>query len=577
MTAHTSGLAQALRHAQSRTPGLRLLHAVCITPSNTPSHSQQSLRGGQLLLTHCSGTLPAVLKEIGGLADEIVLDARCLPGSTGLNGLPSDPLRYTARALARCCRLGTRLQLTGLAGACAALEAALKPAGFATPANARPGHTWIYAPHWQQHAANAPAASMAAAAAAAPASPAPGQALVVGAGLAGAAVAASLARRGWQVCVLEAQTPASGASGVPVGLLAPHTSRDHSARSRISAAGLAATWAQVRRLLAQGPDWQQGGVLECAPAAAGRSQPASAAAQWHDNGGWVKPARLVHAWLAQPGIAVRAHCPVARLAPPDAAHAQWRALNAAGEELARASLVVLASGFASQALLGHLVPGSAVDSPDLPAHQAMQAIRGEITWGHYRAASVLTPLLPTTPRNGHGSLIAGVPADASGAAAANNTAASALRWFCGASYQRDAQNLAPRLADQEANLARLPVLLPTTGTALAAALAGTALHAWVGVRCASRDRLPLVGPVPGWSSAPLPGQASSATKRAANHAPNRRANQLPPAPGLWLCTALGSRGLSYAALCAELLATRLHREPLPLPASLARQLFAERR
>jgi tRNA 5-methylaminomethyl-2-thiouridine biosynthesis bifunctional protein len=35
---------------------------------------------------------------------------------------------------------------------------------------------------------------------------------------------------------------------------------------------------------------------------------------------------------------------------------------------------------------------------------------------------------------------------------------------------------------------------------------------------------------------------------------------------------MGSRGLSFAALCAELLAARLGGEPLPVPTSLARSL-----
>ena len=63
------------------------------------------------------------------------------------------------------------------------------------------------------------------------------------------------------------------------------------------------------------------------------------------------------------------------------------------------------------------------------------------------------------------------------------------------------------------------------------------------MRCASADRRPLVGSLD---------------------------PDLPDGP--WLCTALGSRGLSFAVLCAELLAARWHGEPLPLPATLAQAL-----
>ena len=71
---------------------------------------------------------------------------------------------------------------------------------------------------------------------------------------------------------------------------------------------------------------------------------------------------------------------------------------------------------------------------------------------------------------------------------------------------------------------------------------------WTGVRCASADRRPLVGPC----------------------------NATEP-DGVWLCTAMGSRGLSFAALCAELLAAQWHGEPLPLPATLAKALHSTRR
>lgn len=71
--------------------------------------------------------------------------------------------------------------------------------------------------------------------------------------------------------------------------------------------------------------------------------------------------------------------------------------------------------------------------------------------------------------------------------------------------------------------------------------AAAQLHAWAGVRCATPTRLPSVGPV---------------------------AN----ADGLWVCTGMGSRGLTFAALCAELLAAQLHGEPWPVEQRLARAL-----
>ena len=92
-----------------------------------------------------------------------------------------------------------------------------------------------------------------------------------------------------------------------------------------------------------------------------------------------------------------------------------------------------------------------------------------------------------------------------------------------------------------ANLARLARLLPASAAALAPDFETQQVQAWHGARCVSPDRLPLVGPV-------NPG----------------------PDDGLWVCTGMASRGLSFAVLCAELLAARWAGEPWPLPASLAR-------
>ena len=63
----------------------------------------------------------------------------------------------------------------------------------------------------------------------------------------------------------------------------------------------------------------------------------------------------------------------------------------------------------------------------------------------------------------------------------------------------------------------------------------------------TQDRLPLVGPADEGGSS-----------------------------GLWFSVGMGSRGLSLAALCAELLAARMGAEPLPLEYSLARKLDTQR-
>ena len=100
-----------------------------------------------------------------------------------------------------------------------------------------------------------------------------------------------------------------------------------------------------------------------------------------------------------------------------------------------------------------------------------------------------------------------------------------------------------RPGDDAANLQRVAEVLPGAAAVMRAAADRGQLRSWAGVRCTSSDRRPLVGEV---------------------------------APGLWVATAMGSRGLTFAALCGELVAARLHREPLPVEAKLAQALDVSR-
>ena len=366
----------------------------------------------------------------------------------------------------------------------------------------------------------------------------PGHCAVIGAGLAGAAVAASLARRGWRVTVLDAGGgSAAGASGLPVGLLAPHVSADDALLSRLTRAGIRATWIELQRLLEAGVDWRGTGVIErrsdgdvrvpAAWQAAGPNEswpadverlqlsglPADAPALWHARAAWVRPRSLVEAWLNQPPITVRYETRVERLVRHDAS---WRLVDARGDILVEADRVVIAAGIDSRTL-----------APALP----LQPVRGQVAWGHAPHDADL----PDMPINGDGHLIARVPA--------TDAEATGSLWLAGATFDRDSVDLEPHASDTGRNRDRLTRLHPGA----AALLDVAAANAWVGIRCASSDRRPLVGPLDeaGW-------------------------------PGVWVSTAMGSRGLTFSALCAELLAAHWHGEPLPLPATLARALDTRR-
>lgn len=519
---------------------------------------------GRVLLTLYVGDTQAMLRQQNLTVDSVYLD-----GFSPQRNPESWDL-HTMKAVARCCRRGTRLATWTIARA---VRDALTQCGFEVTRvpGVPPKRDNLHAtfnPRWEPRTSRQ-------AEAAPPPSP-PGPCVVIGGGIAGAATAASLARRGWQVTVLDqALEPAAGASALPAGVFAPHVSPDDSVLSRLSRSGIRTTLEQARWLLNEGVDWAHCGVLEHrtdgspglspdwtqgpgaawsepAPSAAltAAQLPPDATACWHHQAGWVRPARLARALLGQPGIQWRGNCAVAqlrRVEAPSTAHGPatttWQALDAQGQVLAEAPTVVIAAGAGSLALLNHRWP--------------LQPVRGQVSWGvHADAATPLGSLIPF-PANGNGNLVPRFPL--------GDQADGDHGWVMGSTFERDVQSLPPSATDIHAahatNWAKLQGLLPGIAPQLEPLFAQAlnapalqpaageppALRTWAAVRCTAPDRLPIVGPVD--------------------------AAQL---PGLWTSTAMGARGLTLALLCGELLAARLQGEPLLLDARLAKALGTER-
>ncbi len=471
---------------------------------------------GRVLLTLAIGDAAEMLRTQQLDADSVFLDGF----SPACN--PRIWEAVTLQAIARCCHTGTRLATWTIARA---VRDALAACGFQwTRAPGVPPKRdrleAVYAPAWEVRRRPlllqdcGPRAQ-------------PGRAVVVGAGIAGAAVAWQLARRGWQVEVLDAaERPAAGASGLPAALFAPHGSADDAPTSQLSRAGVRTLLAVLRELLPHGQDWQMSGVLErlrapsprqaahadswSRPAQPQRLQaigwPADQPALWHAAAGWVRPARLVDALLGEPGIHFRGGIQAASVV---CASGACRIVDAHGTTLAQGNLVVLAAGLPTRDLAGE-----ALD---------LRPVRGQIAYGPADDAAPVA-----WPVNGQGHWIPRVPCP------------DGTIWVSGASFVRGDTGTELRPAERDDNLQRLQTLLPTLPPP-------SPVHDWAGVRCASPDRLPLVGPLD----------------------PSGR-------PGLWLCTAMGSRGLSFALLAAELLAARLHGEPLPVTWPLAAALDPRR-
>ena len=383
----------------------------------------------------------------------------------------------------------------------------------------------------------------------------PRQALVIGAGLSGSAVAFSLAQRGWSVTVLDrASGLGAGASGLPVGLAAPHVSPDDNLLSRITRAGVEATLQRAQALLKTGTDWALTGVLEHnlagkrrlpSDAADHHSSPASAAqiaaaglppgtpAIWHAQAGWIRPRQLVAAQLQTPGVRVRWGQDVHAI---ERQGDLWTVTDAQGQTLSQSRFLVVASAFDSLALLRPL-PGFAVPLNPLRgqvSYGLMSDLEGDLGAQHNPFHA--SPALPPFPVNGHGSFISGVP-----------TPEGPLGWYIGSTFERNCEQAPVRTEDHAANQVRLATLLPDLGQAMAGQFGPDRVRGWAGLRCTLPNRLPAVGPID----------------------PLRM-------PGLWISAGMGARGISLAVLCGELTAAWMSHEPLPLPPAWVKHLAAQR-
>jgi tRNA 5-methylaminomethyl-2-thiouridine biosynthesis bifunctional protein len=375
-------------------------------------------------------------------------------------------------------------------------------------------------------------------------------AVVVGAGLAGAACARALAQAGVPVTVLDAAPePAAGASGNPAGLVhaivngedGPYARLFRAAALRaaqVYGAALAAgrvagalhgllrlasagqTAASMQALLQRlGLPAEVAGAMH-AEAASTRAGVLLRAPAWHHpRGGWVAPVEWVRTVLSQPGIDFRGGASVQALRRGD--DDCWQLLGADDAPLAQAPLLVLANAEAAATL-----------APPLPHPWPLQRVRGQISWW---PADPAPPLACALAGDGY-------------------AIASAGRMLCGATQQRTGEpghgDAAPREADHRYNLERWARLtgLPSPEPA--------ACEGRVGWRVSSDDRLPIAGALP----LAEPGLAPSRLTQARNW---------PRQPGLFVLTALGSRGLTLAPLLGELVAAQALGLPWPLEQDLA--------
>ena len=370
---------------------------------------------------------------------------------------------------------------------------------------------------------------------------APTQAVVIGGGLAGASTARALARQGIACTVIDRHAePAAEASGNPAGLFHGAVMGHDGPHARLLRAAALAAAPAMRAAIDRGAPGCIDGLLRLesrlslaamqgllerqalppsyvqALTAAAASQragvPIAQPAWFYPAGGWVDPAALVRDALATDGVTWRGARTVQRIARDGE---NWQVFDAAGQHIAQAPLLVLANA------------GDAMHLAGLPPHWLARR-RGQLSWS--AQATVIAPRIPVASGGYLLTLRDG-------------------RLLFGATNQADDDDPTLRDSDHADNRAKLALLIDAH-----ALHDTTALQGRVGWRAATPDRLPLVGQAPDLH-APRPSRADAP-------------RLMPRHAGLWLHSGLGSRGLTTAGLCAELIAAQVSGAPWPLEADL---------
>ncbi|EMJ6428322.1 bifunctional tRNA (5-methylaminomethyl-2-thiouridine)(34)-methyltransferase MnmD/FAD-dependent 5-carboxymethylaminomethyl-2-thiouridine(34) oxidoreductase MnmC [Enterobacter hormaechei] len=372
---------------------------------------------------------------------------------------------------------------------------------------------------------------------------------IVGGGIASALLSLALLHRGWQVTLYCAdEGPATGASGNRQGALYPLLSAHDPALFQF----FPAAFTFARRLYDSLPvafdhDWcgvtQLGwdeksqqkitqmlslGLPEDIAHAVTAQQVAETAGVdtgcggiQYPLGGWLCPAELTSAAIAlgqSRGLTVHYAHKVQSLSRT----AHWELRFADGKEAQHAS-VVLANGhhisqFTQTASLPVYPVGGQVSH--IPTAPQLSKLRQVLCYDGY--------LTPQNPSNGHHCI--------------------------GASYHRGETDMHYSEADQQQNRQRLVDSFPDASWAKEVDVSEG--QARCGVRCATRDHLPMAGNVPDYDATLEVYQDLADSKETAVSAPVH--------PELFMLGGLGSRGLCSAPLLAEALAAQMSDEPVPL-------------
>ncbi|WP_164549045.1 bifunctional tRNA (5-methylaminomethyl-2-thiouridine)(34)-methyltransferase MnmD/FAD-dependent 5-carboxymethylaminomethyl-2-thiouridine(34) oxidoreductase MnmC [Amphritea opalescens] len=389
-------------------------------------------------------------------------------------------------------------------------------------------------------------------------------AIVIGAGIAGCSTAHSLAKRGWKVTVVDRhpQIAAEG-SGNHQGALYAKLPIEPIPTSRIHLSGYLYSSHFLSQYLSDRSDiWSPCGLLQLAAhekeqakhqklAESGNypdsvvryveQQEASEIAGttvsnsglYFPEAGWVSPPLLCQ-WLCEhPNITVMTDTQITRLVRDD--H-QWHCFTQNDQPLT-AAICIIASAADSVAF-------------EQTSYLPVQNIRGQVSITNEHSG--LPELNTVLCSEGY------ISPTQQG------------RYCFGATFELKDPLTDIRESGHQHNLTKITNMAPDLGDALTQYHVNHPLSGRVGFRCASPDKLPIVGPAPVYDGfikdyARLRHDAKSVIETVPQHY-----------PGLFVNLAHGSKGLISCPISGEVIAAMLENEPLPLEKELIDKLIPAR-
>ena len=377
------------------------------------------------------------------------------------------------------------------------------------------------------------------------------KAIVIGGGLAGAASAEALARRGWSVTIIERHARlAQEGSGNPLGVLYPRLIGGNTPINNLALQGFLYTTRLLNRLDLEATNYHACGVLQLAFNAREAQRLDKISEEYPDliqmltkdkasdlsgtelgfNGalipqaGWVNPPALCHALTQNPSIQIKYFTQAISL---NRINDNWQAFDG-NQCIADAPVVVIASANDTQSFAQ-------------TQHCELSAVRGQIS------------LLPATKQSQQIKTV--ICTDGYLSPAKDG-------FHClGATFSPQDKNTDEREDDHQSNLNLLKKLAP----ALMETYKNIPVAGRAALRCVTSDYVPLAGAV-------LNIEALEKNPPRYNTPPE----QLPWLKGLYVNAGHGAKGLVNAPICAEAIASMICNEPSPIPNTLLSALDPNR-